>query len=105
MSAPPTCWLRYAWHDLGDIVLRAPIAETCSVCQPDHMMLCGGAMPRVSSSAMYQVEWNDGTLSIWFHESGRYDYYNVPERIYLGLLNARSKGTYFNDHIREQYGR
>jgi KTSC domain len=61
-------------------------------------------MPRVSSSAMYQVEWSAGTLSIWFHESGKYDYYRVPESVYLGLLAARSKGTYFNDHIRDRYG-
>jgi hypothetical protein len=59
-------------------------------------------MPRVSSSAMYQVEWNAGTLSIWFNEFGKYDYYNVPERIYAALLNAKSTGTFFNDHIRDQ---
>jgi hypothetical protein len=53
---------------------------------------------------MYQVEWSAGTLSIWFHESGKYDYYRVPESVYLGLLAARSKGTYFNDNIRDRYG-
>ena len=62
-------------------------------------------MPRVSSTAMYQVDWQAGTLSIWFHGSGRYDYYNVPEQVYRGLLSASSKGTYFNSHIRDRYGR
>ena len=60
-------------------------------------------MPYVSSSAMSRVEWDNGTLSIWFTGSGRYDFYGVPEHIYKGLLNARSKGTYYNDHIRDRY--
>lgn len=54
---------------------------------------------------MYQVEWQAGTLSIWFHGSGRYDYYNVPEHVYRALMSASSKGTYFNNHVRDRYGR
>jgi hypothetical protein len=61
-------------------------------------------MPRVNSSAIARIEWEDGTLSIWFHETGRYDYPRVPERVYKAFLAARSKGTFFNDHIRDQYG-
>ncbi|WP_408642420.1 KTSC domain-containing protein [Sinorhizobium chiapasense] len=42
--------------------------------------------------------------TIWFVESGGpYDYYGVPERIYIGLIKARSAGTYFNDYIRDRY--
>lgn len=61
-------------------------------------------MPRVNSSAISRIEWEDGVLSIWFHESGRYDYFRVPERLYQGFLAARSKCTFFNDHIRDRYG-
>lgn len=32
-------------------------------------------MPYVQPSAISRVEWDAGTLSIWFHESGKYDYY------------------------------
>ena len=32
-----------------------------------------------------------------------YDYLNVPEHVYQGLLAASSKGTFFNIHIRDQY--
>lgn len=62
-------------------------------------------MPIVSSSAIGRIEWSDGTLSIWFHDTGRYDYYDVPEAIYHRFLASRSKGTFFNLHIRDHYGR
>lgn len=62
-------------------------------------------MPYVNSSAISRIEWSGGTLSIWFRETGRYDYYDAPERVYLSFLNAPSKGQFFNDHIRDQYGR
>lgn len=61
-------------------------------------------MPFVRSSAISRIEWENGTLSIWFHESGRYDYPRVPERIYRAFLVAGSKGQFFNDHIKDQYG-
>lgn len=62
-------------------------------------------MPYVSSSAMSRIEWEAGTLSIWFHKTGRYDYYDVPFHLYERFLSSSSKGTFFNDHIRDQYGR
>ncbi|WP_316015218.1 KTSC domain-containing protein [Roseobacter sp. HKCCA0434] len=60
-------------------------------------------MPYVNSSAISQIEWSGGTLSIWFRTSGRYDYYGVPESVYHAFLAAGSKGTFFNDHIRDRY--
>ncbi|MEM6669391.1 MAG: KTSC domain-containing protein [Pseudomonadota bacterium] len=60
-------------------------------------------MPFVNSSAIARIEWDAGTLSIWFHESGRYDYHGVPEHVYLAFLRAPSKGTFFSDHIRDRY--
>jgi hypothetical protein len=60
-------------------------------------------MPYVNSTAIARIEWVNGTLSIWFHESGRYDYYNVPEHIYDAFLRASSKGAFFNDHIRDRF--
>jgi hypothetical protein len=63
-------------------------------------------MPSVRSSAMYRVEYDEASrrLDIWFTKTGRYSYYGVPLVIYLGLLRAPSKGTYFNDNIRERFG-
>jgi len=63
-------------------------------------------MVYLKSSAISRAEYisQRSTLRIWFVESGGpYDFYRVPERIYLGLISARSAGTYFNDHIRDQY--
>ncbi|MCA8902453.1 MAG: KTSC domain-containing protein [Hyphomonas sp.] len=60
-------------------------------------------MPSVSSTAIRRIEWSSGTLSIWFRESGRYDYFGVPESVYLAFLAARSKGQFYNDHIRDRY--
>jgi len=42
-------------------------------------------------------------LEIAFHSGGVYQYSNVPESIYQGLLSASSKGTYFNSHIKDRY--
>ena len=63
-------------------------------------------MQYLNSTAIHAVNYNAATmtLTIWFTSSGRgYDYYNVPESIYLGLLRASSKGQYFSAFIRDQY--
>lgn len=63
-------------------------------------------MPVFNSTAIRQAEYNPQTkvLKLWFVESGGpYDYVGVPQHIFDGLCNARSKGTYFNDHIRDRY--
>jgi hypothetical protein len=36
--------------------------------------------------------------------SGRiYEYLDVPEDIYSGMKEAFSKGTYFNQHVKDQF--
>lgn len=60
-------------------------------------------MPYVNSSAITRIEWSGGTLSIWFKAGKRYDYFGVPEQLYLAFLNARSYGEFFNDHIKDKY--
>jgi hypothetical protein len=42
-------------------------------------------------------------MKIQFAQGDTYDFCNVPEYIFNGLLNARSKGGYYNDHIRDKY--
>lgn len=63
-------------------------------------------MPYVNSRAISRIEYNETTsvLSITFRTSGTYDYYNVPNSVYCNFLEASSKGRFFNDFIREQYG-
>ena len=63
-------------------------------------------MPTFNSTAIRRAEYDPPSLvlELWFVESGGpYSYYGVPQHVYDGLLRASSKGTYFNDHIREQY--
>lgn len=59
-----------------------------------------------SSSAIRRAEYNAAAtvLELWFVESGGpYSYYGVPQSVFDGLCLAASKGTYFNDHIRDRY--
>lgn len=65
-------------------------------------------MPSFASTAIVRAEYDDATstLRLWFASGSRpYDYYGVPRHHYEQLLAAASKGAYFNDHIRDRYGR
>lgn len=44
------------------------------------------------------------TLIVKFRVSGQtYEYLNVPQTLYEGLMASESKGTYLNDNIRSQF--
>jgi len=55
----------------------------------------------VISKAAYDEEAK--SLSIWFRETGRYIYSDVPRTIYEGLKKAPSAGRYFNECIKRRY--
>jgi hypothetical protein len=57
----------------------------------------------VRSSNISSVGYEDGTLEIAFVDGGVYQYLNVPEQIYRGLMSATSKGRYFYNHIKDRY--
>lgn len=59
----------------------------------------------VSSSAIVAVGYDATTkrMKIRFVEGHSYDFCGVPEGIFNGLLNARSKGAYYNEYIRGRY--
>ena len=57
----------------------------------------------VSSSAIRAIGYDGYTLVVVFHNSGRYDHPGVPEEVFRGLLNASSKGAYYNQNIRGRY--
>lgn len=58
----------------------------------------------VSSSNLVAVGYNSQshTLRIQFR-SRTYDYFNVPESVFNGLLNAASKGKYHAAFIKNAY--
>jgi hypothetical protein len=43
------------------------------------------------------------TLDILFNTGEVYRYLKIPMSLYQGLLEADSKGTFFNAHIRNQF--
>lgn len=46
---------------------------------------------------------NSMTLEIVFHSGGVYQYFDVPESEYRGLMQAGSKGKYFHANIKDNY--
>lgn len=51
------------------------------------------------ASVGYDV--NSNTLEIEFNSGGVYQYLNVPESVYRGLMNASSHGQYFDVYIKK----
>jgi hypothetical protein len=52
-------------------------------------------------AANYQER--DASLELEFRSGAIYRYLGVPEPVYRELLNAESKGQYFNQHIRNRF--
>lgn len=59
----------------------------------------------VRSSAMRTVGYDQSTrrMRITFEQGHSYDFCGVPVHVYEALMRARSKGAYYNDHIRDRY--
>jgi KTSC domain-containing protein len=59
----------------------------------------------LESSLLTWVEYNPQTrvLDVEFRTGELYRYFAVPIRSYDGLLEAESKGRYFNKHIRNRF--
>jgi hypothetical protein len=62
-------------------------------------------MPRVQSSVMTFIKYDDdaGELDITFTSGKTYRYLQVPPEVYDGLLDAESKGEFFNDNIKDAF--
>ncbi|MCL4535523.1 MAG: KTSC domain-containing protein [Bacteroidetes bacterium] len=57
----------------------------------------------VQSSNLASVGYDPATRTLEIElRSGRtYRYINVPKAVYEGLMAAESKGSYFNEHIKD----
>jgi hypothetical protein len=62
-------------------------------------------MTAVRSSAIRAVGYDPSRMHmrIVFQQGHSYDFCRVPAHIYHGLMEAPSKGTYYNDHIKDKY--
>lgn len=57
----------------------------------------------VKSSNLVSVGWERNILEIEFQSGAVYQYFGAPERVYYALLQAKSVGKYFEEHIRNGY--
>jgi hypothetical protein len=62
-----------------------------------------GNLIAVDSSVIRAVGYDGSTLTVEFHSGRVYDHPNVPYHLYIGLMQADSKGAYYNRHIRGKY--
>jgi KTSC domain len=62
-------------------------------------------MVRVRSTAIAAIGYEPETqrMKITFQQGHTYDYCRVPSLVFEGLIRAASKGTYYNDHIKDRY--
>lgn len=59
----------------------------------------------VSSSNLASVGYDSTTrtLRVEFKSGAVYEYSDVPEAAYQGLMDASSKGSYFHQNIKDRY--
>lgn len=60
-------------------------------------------MIAVHSSAIRAVGYDGYTLTVEFQSGWSYDHPGVPYEVYVGLMQAASKGAYYNRYIRGRY--
>jgi KTSC domain-containing protein len=57
----------------------------------------------VNSSAIRAVGYDGNNLTVEFHNGRIYEHPSVPYSVYAGLMQAPSKGAYYNQNIRGRY--
>jgi hypothetical protein len=57
----------------------------------------------VNSSAIHAIGYDGYTLTVEFHNARTYDHPGVPYSVYEGLMQAPSKGAFYNKYIRGRY--
>jgi len=62
-------------------------------------------MVNFNSSAISRGEYDAGSMRmvLWFTQGHSYTFCGVPSHIWQGLVNAGSKGSYYNAYIRDRY--
>lgn len=57
----------------------------------------------VSSSNLASIGYDEtsATLEVEFQNGGLYQYQGVPKDVHEGLMNAGSKGTYFDQNVKK----
>ncbi len=57
------------------------------------------------SSTIDRIGYDDdtGVLSVSFHETGKYLYYDVPADLFEAFCRSPSAGAFFNAYIKDHY--
>ena len=60
---------------------------------------------QVDSSMIQSVAYDtfEQSLYVKFNNGKIYEYFSVPERVYIDLLNAESKGRFFHQVVQNVY--
>jgi hypothetical protein len=96
-----------AGHCLKIKVLSITICTENSVQIPQAAKLAATGMKRtnINSSNLKSIGYENTseTLEIEFTNGAVYQYYGVPSRIYVGLMQAESHGAYFYAFVRDRF--
>ena len=57
----------------------------------------------VSSSNISSIGYDGTNLYVLFYSGGLYEYSNVPQSVYNGLMSASSHGSYLANYIKGYY--
>ena len=60
---------------------------------------------KLKSSVIERVAFDEEArvLAIWFRQTGKYLYYDVPRSIYEAICTTGSAGAYFNSSIKGRF--
>lgn len=59
--------------------------------------------PQSSNVAGFSYDETNQILTVEFKSGSRYNYYDVPQHVYKGMISADSKGKYLNAEIKGTY--
>lgn len=57
----------------------------------------------VSSTNIKSIGWENNILEIAFKSGGIWQYIGVSNQLYLRMMSASSKGTFFHDYIKDKF--
>lgn len=57
----------------------------------------------VSSTNIKSVGWENNVLEIAFNSGGIWQYIGVSNQLYLRMMSASSKGSFFHDYIKDKF--
>ena len=57
----------------------------------------------VESSNISRIGYENGELFVEFKGGSTYKYINVPQEVFINMINADSKGRYLTENVKSRY--